>query len=168
MYSKHTESEQHESDTSFDGHVRKDVEGFAEPPVLSCVSLVRYTDRSAANMHNGVISQYLQADRNLSRRLDVRSVLSSSMVHASDGKRNVQNEEHLTSVNVVGHVSVVQHSLPRQRPRSRHPIRTLSVCTNDSTSAMKQRSLSRPGRAYRQRTLQGRGLPVRWPSCCFC
>jgi len=59
-------------------------------------------------------------------------------------------------------------SLPKQRPRSRHPIRMLSGCTDGSTSAEQQRSSSRPGRAYRQRALQGHGRPVRWPSCWFC
>jgi hypothetical protein len=113
-------------------------------------------------------AQYLQADWNLGRGLDVRSMLSSAMVYASDGERNVQNKHDLSSVNVVQQFPKIRHVSPKQRPRNRHPIQMLSVCTDGSTSALKQRLSSRPKRACKQPELQARGLQVRWPFCRFC
>jgi hypothetical protein len=119
-------------------------------------------------VHDCGRAQYLQADWNLGRRLDFRSMLSSAMVYASDGKRNVQNEHDLSSVNLVQRSPKFQHSLPRHTARNRHPIQMLSVCTDGSTSALRQKPSLRPERACKQLALQARGLQVRWPCCRFC
>jgi len=111
---------------------------------------------------------YLQTNWDLGRRLDVRGVLSSTMVYACDGERDVQNKHDLLFVNDVQRFSTVQRELPRQWPRNHHPSQMPSVCTDDSTSASRQRSSSRPERACKQPGLRAHGLQVRWPFCRFC
>lgn len=109
------------------------------------------TGLSAANAHDCGRSQYLQADRHLSWGLDVSNMLSSAVVYTSDGERDVQNEHDLLLVSFMHRSSVVTHILPRQLLQSHRPIQMLSVCTNDSTSALKQILLSEPEIARKQR-----------------
>jgi hypothetical protein len=167
VYGENAESKQHQRDAGFDGHVGEDVEGFAKPPVLAHVSWARRQDWSAVNAHDCGRARYLEANRDLGYRLDVPNMLASAMVHTSDGECDVQNEHDLLFVSVVHDLSAVQRVLPRQLLRIRHPIQTLSVCTDDSTFALRQRSLSKTEKAHKQRELPGHGLQVRWPLCCF-
>ena len=97
------ESKQHESDTGFDCHVGEDVEWLAKPPVLSHKS-AWYDARPCwftIGLHIYGPFNYLQADRDLSWEFDIGDMLPSSMIHTNDGKRDIQNEHDLSSVNIV-------------------------------------------------------------------